>query len=124
MPCTHRILVDRRLVWVTGAGTVNAKDLMSVYRALAEDSAFSAHFDSLWDFAGVESTDLGGSNVRELATVPRLFAKGSRRAVVTRTDLGYALTRMFQQTAEREGEGLAIFRSLEEALEWIGAPES
>jgi len=97
---------------------------MSVYRALAEDPTFSGHFDSLWDFSGVDATDLAGANIRGMSGEPRLFEKGSRRAVVVHSDLGYALARMFELGGDREGEDFAIFRSLEEAQEWLGALES
>jgi len=120
MPCSYSILPERGLVRVTGTGVVGLIDLKAVFGWLRDDPAFSGHLDSLWDFGRVETTDLDASSVRTLTRLPRLFDHGSRRAVVVRTDLGYGLTRMFQILGGREGEDFAIFRSLDEAEDWLG----
>lgn len=120
MPCTYRVLADSRLVNVTGVGTVNLADLVSVYESLRDDPAFRASFDSIWDFSEVDATDLGSAGVGSLVRLPRIFDQGSRRAVVVRSDLGFGLTRMFLLRGNREGDDVAIFRSVEEGYEWLG----
>ena len=72
------------------------------------------------DYSEVELTDLSGPGVRALARMPSPFSDGARRAVVVRSDLGYGLVRMFQQLRDQQGNDLEIFRSLQEARDWLG----
>lgn len=71
------------------------------------------------DYSKVVSTDLHGPGVRALAQMPP-FSDGARRAVVVGSDSGYGLVRMFQLMTDRESENIQIFRSLQEARDWLG----
>jgi hypothetical protein len=75
----------------------------------------------LWDLRGL-GFDLSTPALRSLAERARSQPHPPRRfAVVVETDLAFGLVRMFGVFREQEGIAQSVFRTLEEALEWLKA---
>ena len=76
-------------------------------------------FSQLADFSEVNSFDLTGDDVRELAS-KSVFSSQSRRALIASGDLAFGLGRMFEALRDLKGEsGIRVFRDKEEALNWV-----
>jgi len=119
VPATYRIDRERRIILSTASGVLTDHDIREHQQQLRSDPDFDASFDQLWDHRDVTDFQITTATLRDLATA-RSFKPGSRRAVVTPSDLGFGLARMFQTLHEEAPEDLRVFRTIEEARSWLG----
>lgn len=119
MPVFYKIDKERRLVMSSGTGTFNKEYALSHQDRLLADLDFDPSFSQLLDFTHVAKIDLTAADV-ELLAVRNIFSPESRRAILVPNDLAFGFGRMYEILREAAGErGIRIFRSLEEALEWV-----
>ncbi|MGC1413871.1 MAG: hypothetical protein WA817_01200 [Candidatus Acidiferrum sp.] len=119
MPVFYKIDRERRLVMSSGTGTFNKEDALSHQNRLLADPDFDPNYSQLLDFTHVAKIDLTAADVKLLA-VRNIFSPESRRAILVPNDLAFGFGRMYEILREAAGErGIRIFRSLEEALEWV-----
>ncbi len=103
----------------SGTGTFNKEYALSHQDRLLADPDFDPSFSQLLDFTHVAKIDLTAADV-ELLAVRNIFSPESRRAILVPNDLAFGFGRMYEILREAAGErGIRIFRSLEEALEWV-----
>ncbi len=118
MPASYRIDVERRMIFSTATGVVTDEDLRGHRERILADPDFGASFDQLWNFQDAAKIDISATAVRQLARA-RSYEPGVKRAIVTPSDLGYGLARMFQILHDEAPEDLRVFRDLEEAMKWL-----
>lgn len=119
MPASYKIDVDARVIRSHTDGVVTDEDLRGHQQRLRNDPGFDPSFDQIWDFREVERIEISTEAVRQLAR-SRSYAEGARRALVAPRDAAYGLARMFQALHDTAPEDVGVFRTLEEALEWLG----
>jgi hypothetical protein len=119
MPARYRIDPERRMILSTGTGVMTDEDLRDHQRRLRSDPAFDRSFDQLWDLQEVTLVEVTSATLRELAQA-RSFDPGTKRAVVAPEDVVYGMARMFQTLHDEAPEELNVFRTLEEAKDWLG----
>ena len=119
MPADYRIDKNRRLVFSFASGLLSKEDVLSHMDRISVDPDFDPTFSQLLDFTKVTDIGFGPAEVREFAE-RNIFAPHSRRAFLVQNDLHFALARMFEIHRDLRGEtGIAVFRTMEEAMEWI-----
>ena len=119
MPIRYEIDKERRLVITTGTGAVHLADALAHQESLRDNPDFDPTFSQLMDYTQLTEYNLGLDDMVKIAQ-RRVFAPGSRRAIVVRDDLSYGLGRMFEMLRENAGEfGIRVFRDREEALNWL-----
>lgn len=124
MPVFYKIDKERKLVLSGGSGNVTCEELLDHQDRLAKDDDFDPGFSQLIDATQPTNIEFTPDCVRRLAR-RSLFAPNSRRAIVADKDYVYAHARMFEILREFEGElGIRVFRTHEEATEWISAKSS
>ena len=120
MPATYKIDRVNRVVLSTATGIFTSEDAWNQINQLLADPEFSPTFGQLLDFSTVGPMNLTPAEIKHLAEVA-LFAPSSRRAFVSPTPLLYGLARMYAAQREILGDtGIGIFRTMEEAREWLG----
>lgn len=125
MPIEFRVDHRQRLVIARGHGTFTAADMFR-YQAEVWSRPDVAGYDELIDTTDVQRFETPkAERARTLADVSAQMdaPTASRFAIVAPTDLAYGLGRMYQafrQTNERSTKDVAVFRSLSEALHWLG----
>lgn len=123
MPAFYKIDKERRLVMSTGAGILTMAETLAHQNKLANDPDFDPSFSQLMDFTQVTQIELNANDIRRLAQ-RSIFSPQSRRAFIMPNDAAYGLGRMYETFRESAGEhGIGVFRSLEEALDWILSKE-
>ena len=121
MPAEYKIDKKRRLVLSTATGRLSKDDVLSHMNRITSDPDFDPTFSQLLDFTKVTELAFGPDEVREFAE-RNIFAPRARRAILVQTDLHFALARMFEIHRELRGEvGIGVFRTVEEAMDWIAA---
>ncbi len=122
MPLSFVIDKQRRLVTSTASGVFTYADIAGHQRQLKNNPDFDSSFDQLFDGTAVTKIELTAAEIQTVAR-QRLFAGGSRQALVASNDFAYGMARMFEmyREASRTGRLVRVFNSLDAAQEWLQA---
>ncbi len=126
MPIRFYVDRDLRLVVAVHIGPVPDAEFLAAYEKLYADPDFDLSFDILVDLRKAESVSRSAAALQSLASsiVPRYERSKSpiKLVFVAKTDVSYGMSRMFQAFADTlPGESM-VFRTMDEALDWLGAP--
>ena len=126
MSIEYRIDRKRRLVIVTGRGTVTPDELGNYQRTVWSNPEV-AGYNELADMREVEHVIAASpeqmSGLARLAATMDAGPPSSKFAIVAPQDAVYGLGRMFEAYRGLESQSkkqVAVFRSMEEALQWLG----
>ena len=119
MPAFYKIDKERRLDLSSASGVFTLADALSHMENLSKDPDFDPSFSQIADFTQVSRIELSSDEIQRLAQ-RGIFSAHSRRAFITPNEVTFGIGRMFETLRSFEGEkGIGIFRTLEEALEWV-----
>jgi hypothetical protein len=121
MSVEFRIDPHRRLVYSRASGVLTVTDVMQGRDVLTRMPFFDPSFDHLMDLRVVDVSQLSANDLRIIAASSVLTAT-ARRAIVAAADGTFGLSRMYQILREAAGgrETRRVFRTLEDALRWLG----
>jgi hypothetical protein len=127
MPIEHEVDHRRRLVIAKGPGTLTDQDVFEYQRGVWSRPELTG-YDELFDMSDVENIDLPSlERVRELAKLSASMddaGSRSRLAIVAPKDFAFALGRLYEAHRgldERSRKTVSVFRSVGEALAWLGS---
>lgn len=124
MAADYKIEKSRRLVLSIASGELTPEDILGHMNRLTQDPDFDPTFFQLADFRAVSNMTLLPEDIRRFAE-RTVFSAHSRRAFLVKDEAHFGLARMFEIHRDLKGEsGIRVFRSLEDALEWIGVGSS
>jgi hypothetical protein len=130
IPIHFQIDHDRRIVMARCVGTMTDRDVFD-YQRSAWSGPETTGYDEIMDMSETEDIAVpSAQRVRDLATVSAGMdtrVPTSKFAIVAPGDLAYGLGRMYQayrQLDERSTKQVAVFRTMEEARQWIGSSGS
>jgi hypothetical protein len=130
MPIEYTIDSARRLVLARGHGTLTHQDVFGYQREVWSRSEV-AGYDELMDMSAVEHIALPSTDqVRQLAHLSASMdtpGSASRFAIVAPQHLAFGLGRMYEayrSLEERSTKEVSVFRSMEEALAFLGLGQS
>jgi len=119
VPAFYKIDKPHKLVLSTASGVFDLRVALAHQEQLLNDPDFDPGYCQLLDFLHVTSVEITASDVRQLAQ-RAVFWPCSRRAILVKDDLSFRFARIFEMLRENAGEkGVRVFRSLNEALDWI-----
>jgi len=118
VPFIYKIDKEHRVVLSTGSGALTLDDFLTHQRRLLEDPDFDPSYSQLADFTQVTQLSPVPGGVERIAQKD-VFSATSRRAIVVKNDLQYGFARMFQIHRDLSGERIRVFRSIDEALDWV-----
>ena len=128
MALNYRLEKNRRLVLINGVGVIGPDEIVANREAILSDPDFDRSFDALVDFTQVPETSLNSDALRPLSREP-LFSQASRIAVVTTLPpvnmTLFGMARLYETYREvsNMGDHLRVFKTLEDAREWLGVDE-
>lgn len=119
VPASYRIDKERRFVMSHAWGVFTFADAVAHKDKLLSDPDFDPTYSQITDYTHVSEIKLSSEEVRRFAEFD-VFSPQSRRALIAPEDAKFGLGRMFAMLRETRGEtGIGVFRTLEEALEWV-----
>ena len=119
MPAFHKIDKQRRLVLSTASGVFTLADAVSHMDKLSADPDFHPGFSQISDFTHVTRIELSSDEILRLAQ-RTIFSTHAGRVFIAPNETIFGIGRMFEILRGLEGEkGIRIFRTLEEALDWV-----
>ena len=110
---------EKRRVRTAWVGRIDGPDLLEADAAFRSTPDVEPDFDQLIDLRRTEPGDVTTDAISSLASRPPFFSKSSRRAVVVRSDLGFGLSRMFEQMRGDAAGEIRVFRDVESAEAWL-----
>ena len=123
MPLKYEFIESKQLLYVKGTGTVTFSELMSHIDELCQDPKYKAPMKKLVDYRQVKKMDLSMKEQKSFAqkkdAAKELFA-GEKCAIVSPTDIGFALARIHSSLSEKSNRVTVAFRDVDEALTWLG----
>jgi hypothetical protein len=123
MPVKYTILKNYNLLILHYDGEVTLSELAQNRLELLRDTDFQPSYAQLVDLRSGQMSNLSTADVRSLSS-STIFNPGVKRAIVAPNDLEFGMARMFGVFVERFGQQVRVFRSIEEACEWLGVPVS
>lgn len=118
MPAASYIDPSSQTVISLCAGEVTLSEVAQACVALRQDKDFRSNFRQLLDLSQVSKVDLHLRDLYELHSAYDPFSNEGRRAVVATQPPTYGLSRMYQHILDTPQ--FEIFRSLPDALRWLG----
>jgi hypothetical protein len=127
VPITLDVVDSKRFVYARATGVLTLADNLSAFYALSVDPRFEFGFSQLCDFRGITEARLGESELREFVTLEQSsldLLSGARIALVAPEAFSFGLARMWEILADGMPFETHVFRSLPEAVAWLGLSES
>jgi len=125
MPITYRIDPARRLVEATMSGATSAEEILAYEQRLFADPAYRPEYDTLTDMRErttiPSAADLQEIVNRKAARMETLI--GTHRAIVASRDAPFGMMRMFEAMTGGDQSPFRVFRTMEEARNWLGLKE-
>jgi hypothetical protein len=122
MPIESHIDSDGGLIFHTAEGLLVAEELLSAFDSVASDPVFRPTMGALWDLTGASIEAAGTDDVKTLAAAigERLTESEYHKvAIAAPHDLTFGLARMYEAYTAQLPIELGVFRTRDEALEWL-----
>lgn len=121
MPVEFQLEIEKRRLRVRWIGPVSGHAMLEADIEFREkpQTGFEADFDQLIDMRAATIGDIPTETLQVLTSKPPAFARSSRRALVVPSDLGYGLSRMWEQMRTDEAGDIRVFRDIDEAERWL-----
>ncbi|HWC19828.1 MAG TPA: hypothetical protein VG498_22635 [Terriglobales bacterium] len=123
MATQYTIDALRGVVFTTFSGAITFEEVVAHAVALRGDPIFHPAFTELLDLREVTYTNLTFQELERLSHTIDPFSRTAQRAIVASSDLMYETSRMYQK-ARDAGENVRVFRTIDEAREWLDGADS
>ena len=122
MPIEYDIIEDKQLILAKGSGVVTGSDVIRHLDALAADDKYTMPMKKLVDYRTIDSIRISSEEADFIAQKKKSLINkftGERCAFVSPEDLTYGTSRVCQALVDSADLNTAVFRRIEEALEWL-----
>ena len=119
MPASYRIDLRAGVVFSVFEGRLTYEELLDHQQRLSSDPDFRPTMNHVMDVRGVTEVAFTAFGVRSVAA-RRMFASGSRSAIITSGASSSGYVEMFQALRSQSGEDIEIFSTVEDAYRWLG----
>ncbi len=105
------------------SGTLQLEDIRATWQLLLESQQYNPSLNVIWNFEPGAVVSISSEGMHGL--VKRLSVHAEKRggdyrlAFVSGDDLNFGVSRMFEGLAVRLPMTINVFRSLEDAIEWV-----
>ncbi|MEJ2570432.1 MAG: hypothetical protein P8Y98_07800 [Anaerolineales bacterium] len=127
MSISYTIDADNNLVVITARGMVKDNDMATYRNELLESPQMSPGMRILTDFRSIQADQFTVDGVNRYIAIDLAHAdklQNTREAIVTDSDIGFGMARVYQSCTSSSGHVLHVFRQIEAAETWLfGNPE-
>ena len=123
MPIDYDIIEDKKIVVAKGSGVVTGTDVIIHLDSLAADARYAAPMKKIIDYRSIESIDISPEDAVTIALKKDTFSKkfhGEKCAFVSPGTVTYGTSRVHQSLVNSTDITTAVFKHIEEALDWLG----
>ncbi len=122
MPISYKIDPQQRLIFTTAKGVLTGEEVMEHKQLLLHDPAFEPGMRELSDVRCVERLEVTPAGIQHMVAMDKSTATGLddyRLAIVASADVIFGMARMYQALTEDNIQSVRVFRSIEEAKDWL-----
>ena len=123
MPIKYDIIEEQKLILATGSGIVTANDVISHLDSLATEDKYIAPMKKLVDYRTIESIIISPDEAGIIAQRKKELSNkffNEKCAFISPGDLTFGTARVHQALVVSVDINTAVFRNIEDALEWLG----
>lgn len=123
MPISYHFDSSRGLILTSARDTLTVDEVLAHKAALLADERLRPGFKELSDVRGVRGLNLGLAEMRRLAVFDSQHKAefgAYKLALVVPENFVFGMARMYQQLTEENLPEVGVFRSVEQAAEWLG----
>ncbi len=123
MPISYRIDESRNLVLTAATGVLTDAEVLEHKERLLRDPEFRHGMAELTDVRAVARLEVTPEGIRRMVGFDSREGAGTenhRLAIVASHDFIFGMARMYQTQAELYRPEVGVFRTLDEALGWLG----
>ncbi len=129
MPVETVIDVKKNLVVHVITESFRMADIEPTWKAMLADPQFRPGMNVLWDFRkGTSAIEFSTSDIQNIVsmTAGHIKQRGAqyKLALLATQDLFFGLSKMFAAYGDEIPIEICVFRSMEEALDWLDADSS
>src|SRR5262249_33954619 len=121
MPVRFVILKPYNVIYLHFEGEITLVELLQLRAAVAADPDFKPSLAEMIDLRTANLKNLSIGDIRLMA-ISTLFEPGARRALIAPTDVQFVWAQLFGDFVGSPGQNVQVFRTVEEACEWLGVP--
>ena len=119
--CRYRQDIDAVLFEISGEFTL--AEYLDAMNEFQQSAHFRPGIHSIWDFRKLTVASMPDEDLRAIAEYQKKIASTRgpswKAALVVASDLSYGLSRMFEAYSDTAPNQVTVFRSMEEAVNWI-----
>lgn len=121
MTVSYEIFPSQRLIITYLSGIITEEDFIQLREMVLADPQFHPDFSFIDDITGTTDLDIGNDRLYSIAQ-QTVANPGIRRALVAENNYQYGMARMYKVFSENAGQNFQVFRTLEEAVDWVRKP--
>jgi hypothetical protein len=124
MAYSFRIDTVQGVVLFKATGKFSDEEMLNCIENVVADPAFKPEFNHLADLRDVDEFEPRSTEIRTRAYRDHdsVRLNASRIAIVSSSDLVYALSRMYATLMEGASVSVRVFKDIGEARKWLGLP--
>jgi len=122
MPIKYDIIKGKNIIMAVGCGVVTAEDIISHLESLAKNDSYISPMKKIVDYRTIESISISPDEAELIAQRKKGLStkfSGEKCAFVSPGDLTYGSSRVHQALVYGVDINTAVFRSFDEAMEWL-----
>lgn len=101
-------------------GTLSWDDLKNAALNLTSSSQYPANIDTLYDLRDMDFSNIDAEFENNIIEFRKSLDRGDARiACVVSSELGFGMGRMYEMLSEQLPQQTRVFRSIEEAEDWL-----
>jgi len=122
MPIEYDIIEEEQLILAKGSGIITGRDVIDHLDVLTADDRYSAPMKKIVDYRSIKGIDISSNEAISIAlkkdTLINKF-RGETCAFISPGEKTYSASRIHQSLVDSSGIRIAVFRKIEEALDWL-----
>jgi hypothetical protein len=126
MPIEYRYVEEHELVVTTFSGVVTDEELLAHGHRIGNDERIPWGHREVVDMRTIDSVTVTSPGIASLIDIDRRSGKASetKLAIVAPKDVVFGLSRAYQIRSKPDRPVVEVFRTIEEAAEWLGVPSA
>ncbi|MBN1492584.1 MAG: hypothetical protein JW938_00405 [Candidatus Omnitrophica bacterium] len=117
----HKMIEDKKLALTIFSEDVSDEVLIAAREAMVRHPQWKPGFNEIVDIRKATSEHVTAKGLRHLMAIVRKHVKVNFKTAIVAPDLlSYGMSRTYEAITAESFEEVAVFKTMEEACEWIG----
>ena len=114
---------EKRILYCYFGETLSLEELESTFYRITHKTEYPPDVDTLWDMGKIDFSEIDEEFIQKIIAMRRKFPErgNAKVALITSSDLGYGLGRMYEIFSEvaEMSQNIYVFRNHADAENWL-----